>query len=467
MSMFKNSALEISKKKNKYPAAMLLPLLLLLLPGCDRGAAELAAAPEAIAAERDVTLAVATDLHTLSSRLTDGGQAFDTYVHAGDGKQLNYSEELLEAFTDQIAAEHPDVLILSGDLTNNGELESHEDLAAKLQKVEKAGTRVYVIPGNHDLLNPWARSFKADKQYKAQSVTPEQFAQIYSEYGYEEAVSRDDSSLSYLVKPSGDLWLLMLDTSKYVDNAKLGYPETDGELKPSTLKWIADCGEQADRAGARIIPVMHHNLTDHSDVVKDGFTLNNAEDAQRVFAKFDMTPSLSGHIHIQHIARVEQEGKTLYDIVTGAQAVSPNRYGLMRYNAAARTFDYEARTTDVEAWAKRTGNRDENLLNFRKYSRNFFAGFGYKMAFKRLIADDTYTTSQVEMMAQTMADVNVSYFAGTQEQDREAILASEGYKLWEQAADGDFTKHYVESIIGRSGEPDNLSLTLDFPKPKP
>lgn len=466
MRVVRNLAVKTSNRKKKYKA-VLLPLLLLLLPGCDRGAAELAAAPEAIAAEQGVTLAVATDLHTLSDRLTDGGQAFDTYVHAGDGKQLNYSAELLDAFTDQIAAEHPDVLILSGDLTNNGELESHEDLAAKLKKVEKAGTRVYVIPGNHDLLNPWARSFKADKQYKAQSVTPEQFAQIYRDYGYDEASSRDKDSLSYLVKPSGDLWLLMLDTSKYADNAKLGYPETDGELKPSTLKWIAKCGEEADRAGARIIPVMHHNLTDHSDVVKDGFTLNNAEDAQRVFAKFDMTPSLSGHIHIQHIARVEQQGKTLYDIVTGAQSVSPNRYGLMHYDAAARKFDYEARTTDVEAWAKRTGSQDGNLLNFRQYSRDFFAGFGYNMAFKRLIADDTYTTREVEAMARTMADVNVSYFAGTQEQDREAILASEGYKLWEQAEDGDFTKYYVESIVGQPGAQDNLSLTLDFPKRNP
>ncbi|WP_172197564.1 metallophosphoesterase [Saccharibacillus qingshengii] len=440
-------------------------LLLLGIAGCGGGTDFGSVSSETAAARgENMTLAVATDLHALSGRLTDRGEAFETYVRAGDGKQLNYSEELIDAFTEQIAAEHPDVLILSGDLTNNGERKSHEDLAAKLHKVEQAGTSVYVIPGNHDLLNPWARGFEGGRQYRTESVTEQEFVEIYGEYGYDEAASRDKASLSYLVKPSGDLWLLMLDTSKYADNAKLGHPETDGELKASTLKWIADCGRQAEEAGVRIIPVMHHNLTDHSEVVQEGFTLNNAAEAADVFAQFRMTPSLSGHIHIQHIAQTEANGRVLYDIVTGAQSVSPNRYGLLTYDAAAHTLNYEARQTDVEGWAKRTGSTDPNLLHFREYSRGFFAGFGYEMAFKRLIVDETYTSEQVQAMAKTMADVNVSYFAGTQRQDRAAIEASEGYRLWMESEDP-FTKRYVQSILGTENEPDPLSLTTEFELP--
>lgn len=451
--------------QKSFPLLTVLAISALVLSGCESRAGSVSAQPASIGHGEDVTLAVATDIHYLSGRLTDHGKAFDTYVYAGDGKQLDYSEELLDAFTEQMAEERPNVLILSGDLTNNGELESHEDLAEKLQKVEQAGTRVYVIPGNHDLLNPWARSFKGEDQYKAASVTEEQFTEIYGAYGYDEAVSRDSSSLSYLVKPSDDVWLLMLDTSKYKNNAKLGYPETGGELKGGTLKWIQDCGQQAKQAGARIIPVMHHNLTDHSDVVKEGFTLDNAAEVQEVFAQYEMTPSLSGHIHIQNIASVENGGRKLTDIVTGAQSVSPNRYGLLTYDASAHELHYEARITDVEGWAKKSGSTDGNLLSFREYSRAFFAGFGYDMAFKRLIVDDTYTSEQVEAMARTMADVNVSYFAGTQQQDREAIMASEGYRLWTES-EGNFTKNYVESIVGTEGAPDNLSLTTEFSLPE-
>ena len=43
-----------------------------------------------------------------------------------------------------------DGLILSGDLTFNGEKKSHEELAEKFKKVEKSGAPVMVIPGNHD-----------------------------------------------------------------------------------------------------------------------------------------------------------------------------------------------------------------------------------------------------------------------------------------------------------------------------
>ncbi|MEJ8307142.1 metallophosphoesterase [Saccharibacillus sacchari] len=446
------------------PVLTALTISALVLSGCDSKSTSVSAQPASIGHGENVTLAVATDIHYLSGRLTDHGQAFDTYVYAGDGKQLNYSEELVDAFTRQMAEERPDVLILSGDLTNNGELESHEDLAKKLQKVEQSGTRVYVIPGNHDLLNPWARSFKGEDQYKAASVTEKEFTEIYGAYGYDEAVSRDSSSLSYLVKPSDDLWLLMLDTSKYKNNAKLGYPETGGELKTGTLKWIEDCGQEAEKAGARIIPVMHHNLTDHSDVVKEGFTLDNAAEVQDVFARYGMTPSLSGHIHIQNIASVEKGGHQLTDIVTGAQSVSPNRYGWLTYDASAHELHYEARITDVEGWAKRNGSTDGNLLSFRNYSRTFFAGFGYDMAFKRLSVNDTYTPEQVEAMARTMADVNVSYFAGTQQQDRAVIKASEGYRLWAES-EGDFTKNYVESIVGTEDAQNNLSLTTEFPLP--
>ncbi|MDO3411781.1 metallophosphoesterase [Saccharibacillus sp. CPCC 101409] len=443
---------------------MLLPLLALALSGCEKGSAALPArTPEPkIGAGQNVTLAVATDLHYLSDKLTDEGEAFEKYVSAGDGKQLHYSEELLDAFTDEMTGLAPDVLILSGDLTNNGEKQSHLDLAAKLKAIERAGTRVYVIPGNHDLFNPWARSFKEDKQYVADYISDAQFAQIYGQFGYEEAASRDDSSLSYLAEPSEDVWLLMLDTSKYRDNTKLGHPETDGELSDATLKWIEDCGRLAQESGARIIPVMHHNLTDHSEVVRDGFTLNNAAEAAQLFASLDMKLSLSGHVHIQNIAAAKADGKTVYDVVTGALSVSPHRYGLLHYDAAERTLDYAARETDVQGWAERTGSTDGNLLHFRQYSRDFFGKFGYDMAFKRLIMDDTYSAEEVEAMSKTMEDANVSYFAGTQRIDREKIVESEGYGLWMEA-EGGFMKPYLESIVDEeNADTDNLKLEIDF-----
>ena len=67
-----------------------------------------------------VTLFVATDLHYLSPELTDHGAYFQQMIRDGDGKAMEYCEELTDAFVEQVIAQRPDVLILSGELTFNG-----------------------------------------------------------------------------------------------------------------------------------------------------------------------------------------------------------------------------------------------------------------------------------------------------------------------------------------------------------
>ena len=73
-------------------------------------------------------------------------------------------DEILGAFTYEVKNKKPDVLIISGDLTSNGEKKSHVDLAEKLKEIEKAGTAIYVVRGNHDVLNPCTHINMAYKQ---------------------------------------------------------------------------------------------------------------------------------------------------------------------------------------------------------------------------------------------------------------------------------------------------------------
>ncbi|MFQ8842968.1 MAG: metallophosphoesterase family protein [Clostridium fessum] len=59
----------------------------------------------------------------------------------------------MDAFLDDMKEEDPDLLILSGDLTLDGEKASHEELAELLEGLSEAGIEVAVIPGNHDINN--------------------------------------------------------------------------------------------------------------------------------------------------------------------------------------------------------------------------------------------------------------------------------------------------------------------------
>lgn len=410
-----------------------------------------------------VSFWVATDTHYLDKDLQDGGQAFQNYVSGGDGKMLPYSEEIAESLVYDIEQQKPEFIILSGDLTNNGERSSHEKLALKLKRIENSGTSVYVIPGNHDLFNPWARSFKGDKQIQAESITDNEFTQMYGDFGYNDAISRDKETLSYVSEAAPNLWLLMIDSNQYNNNQKYGFPQTDGQIPASTLTWIDDCVKLAAKEHASIITVMHHNLLSHTSMDVSGFKLNNSQDTLKLFRKNGLNLVLSGHIHMQDIRRdpaidsASSEETPIYDIATSAMAVNPHQYGAMTFDPLSRTVNYEATTLDVEGWAKAAGITDPNLLQFKTYAEDTFSKDSYNKTLKSL-KESTFTESEQESMAEVMSKLNVRYFAGTAGSSSGDIKSMTGYKLWEGVNSG-FLPEYIRSMAADK-ELSNVSLQV-------
>lgn len=403
-------------------------------------------------------LYLATDLHYLSPSLHDNGEAFQAYIRNGDSKLLNYSEELLDAWVQQVIVAKPKAVILSGDLTNNGEKSSHEALARKLASIKESGIGVYVIPGNHDISNPWARSFKEGKQLKTDYISPQQFESIYADFGYNQAVDRDQDSLSYLVEMSDDLWVLMLDTSKYDQNIQVGYPVTEGELSESTLSWIGKQGALAKKEGAHLFAVMHHNLIDHSELASLGFTINNNEQVITAFKKAGINLVLSGHSHIQDIRSQDQ----MYDIATSALEVYPHQFGVLHYTAASSVLDYNTKKIDVEGWSKSAKITNADLTNFTEYSSNFFRQGSYDKVYKSLSLQ-YYTETERENMASDMAELNLQYFAGSVNKMNKDFINSEGIKLW-NSAKPQFLKTYVLSMLKDPKENNVISIHLSSDK---
>ena len=64
------------------------------------------AAAEAPGPVSPVTLAIGTDIHYLAPELTDQGAYFQNMTENADGKMTGYSQEILEAFIQQILAFH-------------------------------------------------------------------------------------------------------------------------------------------------------------------------------------------------------------------------------------------------------------------------------------------------------------------------------------------------------------------------
>lgn len=401
------------------------------------------ASSKVVKANEDITFFVASDMHYLAKSLSDNGKAYKTFIETGDGKELKYIDEIMEAFVSDIKIKKPNVLILSGDLTTNGEKASHLELAKKLKNIEESGTSVYVIPGNHDVFNPYARSFKGDKQYKTDYISDVDFSTIYGDFGYNEAISKDKSTLSYLAEPSEDIWLLMLDTNKYKDNIITGFPEISGVISTSTFEWIKQCSKLAKEHNAKIVTVMHQNLLDHVAGITKGFTIDNSKEAVKVFNEAGLHLALSGHIHIQDIKLYNNGSGPIYDIATTALSVYPQQYGILKYSAK-NGFDYTTSQVDVQSYAKNLNLKDPNLINFKEYSKKSYETHTYNSAISRLLMSEEFTDEESKEISKTKVMQNIARNRGTINKDKDAIINSKGFKLLESSKSGYF-KNYFNS----------------------
>ena len=77
-------------------------------------------------------LIIASDTHYMSPSMTDYGAAFDSLVNSNDGKVIRYQPQLWQAFKSEVLAANPDALILSGDLSLNGEKANHLEFSSPL-----------------------------------------------------------------------------------------------------------------------------------------------------------------------------------------------------------------------------------------------------------------------------------------------------------------------------------------------
>lgn len=393
----------------------------------------------------EITFFIATDPHHLSKKTYDDGEAFDWFLNSGDGKLLHYTDEIIDAFTLDVENGKPDILIIPGDLTCNGERESHLEMAEKLDTIKKLGVQVFVIPGNHDIENPWARHYFGDEMIKIDSITDKEFVEIYESFGYKDAISRDNHSLSYLVAPAEDVWLLMLDSAKYKRNKVRTAPEMGGEIPSKTFNWIRECANLAKENGAQIIAVMHHSLIDHNEVVNENYTLDNSQEVIDLLLDCNIQIVLSGHIHIQDIKSYRRESKIIYDIATSCLVAFPNQYGVLKF-IPNKGFEYTTRRVDVYAWAWENEIKDRNLNNFNKYSRDFFRRRSYDKYYDSLLEISKFSDREMKAISETVAELNLKYFAGFRNELLHDIFTTKGFKILLDTAPF-FIRDYVLSMF--------------------
>jgi 3',5'-cyclic AMP phosphodiesterase CpdA len=271
-----------------------------------------------------VRFAVVSDPHLYDTGLGLEGTAVKEYMD-NDRKLLPETYEILSEALVRARDLNPSFLLVCGDLTKDGERQDHLLMA---QMLAASGLRVFVVPGNHDILNPHAMSFAEQRAAPVPTVTPAEFAEIYGDFGYGGALFRDPDSLSYVTEPVPGLWLLAVDSASYSGNAAKGRPETGAGLTQGRIDWIEKMLGEARRRDTAVIVMMHHGVVEHftGQAKHYGeYLVNDRTEVAALFAAWGVRAVFTGHYHSQDVTMTRTgSGGVLYDIETGSLASFPN-----------------------------------------------------------------------------------------------------------------------------------------------
>ena len=309
-------------------------------------------------------IAVMSDDHYLSPSMIRDTADYTTALNS-DRKMFAESDAILRTMLDAVRQDKPDVLLISGDLTKDGEQECHKALAKALQQLQRdvPGLKVYVINGNHDIRNADALNFNtADgKAVPATRTDPEDFKRIYDFIysdptviaTYTPPAGKEAGGLSYVARPADGYTLVVIDTGRYSsDNTSTGKNEheTSGAISADLEQWVIEQTTAAKARGDVVLGMQHHGLVAHFDVqptILPMYLVNDYERLSQEYADAGMSVMFTGHSHAVDIASATTvAGNTIYDIETGSGLTypSPLRFVELRRSADATVVSTGVRT---------------------------------------------------------------------------------------------------------------------------
>ncbi len=267
-------------------------------------------------------------------------------------------------------------VLMPGDLTRNAEYAAHKELAGKLAKFEaETGIPCFVINGNHDLNNQRSAIYDGEEFLTSKKnpelrdeldTTPEEFEEIYKDFGYsaefgyysryKENAEDSEGSLSYVTDINDDYRLIAIDAMMYsADNTASGESEqeTGGQVSDELLAWAVAETEKAVKDGKTVIGMIHNNLIPHFDTqvdILDQFVLFGWEKIADNLAKAGMHYVVSGHSHMQDVASfITDSGDEVHEITTSSILSFPNQFRTITMDTyATGRIECEYRTHDVD-----------------------------------------------------------------------------------------------------------------------
>ncbi len=260
--------------------------------------------------------AVIADPHYYSEKLGNTGSAYERR-EGSDQKMLAKSKGTIAAALEEIKNSDAEFLMIAGDLSNDGELCSHEEIREMLYEFQKSKP-VFVITATHDWCcdgNP--RRFDGDNVYNdVETIGPSELHEFYRDFGLSDSISEfhtHQDKVSYVVRPAEGLTVFCLDDDQNGEGGS-GYSDEHFE-------WIKEQTENAKKRGDIVFGMQHHHLhlTEFDRVINGRGSVEYREKLCKKFADIGFPVMFTGHSHMQHIRRIDSEnGNPFYEINVGS-----------------------------------------------------------------------------------------------------------------------------------------------------
>lgn len=311
-----------------------------------------------------------TDLHYYSRKCGTEGKAYENAVSKSQ-KVIKDSDLVIKAGFDMLCEDtSTDIIVLSGDTTRDGEIESHKEFIEMLYDLKKRGKRVYVITATHDYRGGGvAPGYDGDNVIEVPAVEDRHdLWKMYYDFGPSEAIAVHEDQMCYVVQlaPGYRLFALNDDYNQRPD------PDGGSGYSEDCMKWIMEQLKDAHDNDQFVIAMTHHPMVSPSpfySIIGSGDMQKHHEVTREIFADNGLQIMLSGHTHVHDIGYITTpKGNRFYDIACGAMIGCPPAMRNV-------TFDPKNAKVDVETvLIKEVPGLDTGGKPFDEYMRGFFFG---------------------------------------------------------------------------------------------